>query len=1074
MSNERRKRKNSDRDAYPSKVARRSVSQANSSTDEDITETTGKIKRIFVRNFMCHDALEIYLNKNVNFIVGRNGSGKSALLTALVVGLGAKANTTSRGSSVKDFVKKGRNSAVIEITLCNEGPMAYKPEIYGDSILVRRTIGSAPGYKIKNSNGEVVSSKKDELERIIAEMSIQVDNPISILNQDVSRTFLVTAGPKEKYQLFMKATNLEKIGNNYKNAQIASEETRQRLIESIEHLSATKKEIDKLEKTVQQLESIEGDRAQREALNSELHWALAIAEERKLSQIQTRLEEQQNNVENHQEEIKTKEIKEKRIKAKINEFKEKIQEIKNEAAGSSEAYATAKQELVSNKEAHSVKHKELVLAQSKIKRMQQDINVLRTEIQRQEADSNQVENEKRRVREELSKLEEQLNEIDAMLLTKQTEQIHRNNNYNHLIQEERALKQQIDHNDTIIKKIKRQLNDLKQESDNAVTIFGHNMPRLLRRIKEEYDRGRFKQMPRGPLGAHVKVNDQTWAAAIENFLGFGTLRSFCADNMQDAKFLGQIMKEIFGNEHNPQISVSKFFHKMHDVSQHCTRAPGFKNLLEMMEISDPIVANCLIDQREVECILLIPTSQKASEMLSDRRKVPRNCKRAITLQGDEFFPDPNYKSYGGRHGMRAKCLQVSTKEAIQAFEEELVLAQEQRATILDEHKQIQRSIHQAKTDLNQVNSNISRLRSNQSKIKTKINELRDKSEIDESNSIAVFTTEMNELIQIVEKDSKIVVQLKKETVGLQKEVESSETEVKRCRDLMYCLDMKLEPIQKLIREQENELGLLSMNSQYGERRLLEAQQALQKLNADLEIQQRVTGKAVAGAAKLSARINTQRSAKTIKEKLEELRVTIETAERQFGTLDQITADLEEKKKKYEEVSEFASALKISNDEHLQRLEGRRRIYQQMKKEIGTKVRQSFQSILAVRQYKGSLTIDHQNRLLSLDVNPAGSAKRTTNDARSLSGGERSYSTVAFILALWECVKLPFYFLDEFDVFMDTVNRRTIMDILLDHTRNHPAHQFAFLTPLDTSSILAEDFVTIHQLAAPERAVNGEN
>lgn len=46
-------------------------------------------------------------------------------------------------------------------------------------------------------------------------MNIQIDNPISVLNQDVSRTFLVTSKPEEKYNLFMKATLLEVIENNY-------------------------------------------------------------------------------------------------------------------------------------------------------------------------------------------------------------------------------------------------------------------------------------------------------------------------------------------------------------------------------------------------------------------------------------------------------------------------------------------------------------------------------------------------------------------------------------------------------------------------------------------------------------------------------------------------------------------------------------------------------------------------------------------------------------------------------------------------------------------------------------------
>ena len=73
----------------------------------------------------------------------------------------------------------------VSITLKNEGDEAYRHDVYGDSIIVTRRFkrDGTGSYKIKSKNGKVISTKKEELIAICDHMNIQVDNPMTILNQ---------------------------------------------------------------------------------------------------------------------------------------------------------------------------------------------------------------------------------------------------------------------------------------------------------------------------------------------------------------------------------------------------------------------------------------------------------------------------------------------------------------------------------------------------------------------------------------------------------------------------------------------------------------------------------------------------------------------------------------------------------------------------------------------------------------------------------------------------------------------------------------------------------------------------
>jgi len=68
--------------------------------------------------------------------------------------------------------------------------------------------------------------------------------------------------------------------------------------------------------------------------------------------------------------------------------------------------------------------------------------------------------------------------------------------------------------------------------------------------------------------------------------------------------------------------------------------------------------------------------------------------------------------------------------------------------------------------------------------------------------------------------------------------------------------------------------------------------------------------------------------------------------------------------------------------------------------------------------------DAEKLELKVDMDGGSSNKRSVvKDMKSLSGGERSYTSVCFIMALANVISAPFHCMDEFDVFMDAINRR---------------------------------------------------
>lgn len=237
----------------------------------------------------------------------------------------------------------------------------------------------------------------------------------------------------------------------------------------------------------------------------------------------------------------------------------------------------------------------------------------------------------------------------------------------------------------------------------------------------------------------------------------------------------------------------------------------------------------------------------------------------------------------------------------------------------------------------------------------------------------------------------------------------------------------------------------------------------------------------------------------------------EEAEQCLSEISMLMGDKQVVKATYTRISEKYGSVKLlvneieqGLDDLARSLDFRLKQLHHLTRLIGCRVEEMFCGILSVRgfavsigvvlfakaaagkhlvkccaEFQGKLEVDHKKCILDLVVVPQHGSQQS-HHKHLLSGGERSYSTVAFLMALWQVKEYPFYFLDEFDVFMvstivwcvsdcvcierpqDKVNRRVVMDMLMDHGLGHKKLQFVFLTPQDISSVKTSDAITIHR------------
>ena len=217
------------------------------------------LSKIFIKNYILIDELELNLVDGLNIITGETGAGKSILINAIDIAFGG-----GKGAN-KEVIKNGAEKAVIEVTILNKKQDVtalfneYGIENYGEEIILSREITQTSSRA--RVNGSLVNQ---EFMKIFRELFLDIHS------QHQSYSFL-----QPKYHIvLLDSYTKNTCGDLLDTYRSGYEKYKLMLSELNEFKNAANKTEEQIEFLRFQVEEIEGvnisDINEDEKLNNEL------------------------------------------------------------------------------------------------------------------------------------------------------------------------------------------------------------------------------------------------------------------------------------------------------------------------------------------------------------------------------------------------------------------------------------------------------------------------------------------------------------------------------------------------------------------------------------------------------------------------------------------------------------------------------------------------------------------------------------------------------------------------------------------------------------------------------------
>ncbi|GAA5938070.1 hypothetical protein JCM10213_000824 [Rhodosporidiobolus nylandii] len=1030
----------------------------------------GVIMQVDLQNFMCHARTTVDFGPQVNFLVGVNGSGKSAVLTAITMALGGNAKATNRGNKGGDLIMEGKTSARCTVTLANKGEDAFMNHIYGDKITIERTLQAkgGGGYKIKNAEGKTVDTKKATLDAMLDQFNIQVDNPMTVLTQDQSRQFLASATPKDKYTFFLRGTQLAQLTMEYEQIRSNTEQMEEALGRKKEVLPELKEAYRRAKERAREAKQAMQQEENLQTLKDEQVWAYVAEVEKQVQFGEQAIATEQAKLAGFDEEIAA-------ANAAIEACNDTIANLKEAEADSRVTLEDKQPRLKELQELINAERQRLQRWKDSerqlngtLKRIQGNIAEFNRQIVEEERKlSRDLEAERRPIREAIEKANNEVGKL-SIRITEARRTLEETQEESRGVGEQyEAARARITDSHREFDQTKARLNHAKSSANNSLLAYGEKAPALVDAINRER---RWVQRPIGPIGTLVKLNNQNYARMLESFFG-PTLNGWIVTNPQDFGLMVEIKRRL-RLDHNTPIFRQEYDDTFMAELSRGEPDPSLPTILRALTINDQLTLQVLVTAHKIERLALVPTRPDGDQLM---RSKPRNVDVAYSADcfslrnnngrsSSQFMPD-------WRGGAR---LHKDSGAEIRHFEGELQRIQQE----IQQHENNRQQIGQKGVALKQRREQAEQA---QSQAQQRMRQL--------NNQIATWDAKLKE-----EQPNNIAA-LQENKRESEQELESAQSQFQAGKEAFDRQTGNIEPvveekreIEAKIKKAEKILGQIASHlaTQYAnqstaeqqrraaEKRKEKVEAAIARDEAEVEKTKALREERIEQATAICERPQLEkfRDARKLQKEIDGIEKALrEREKRQGASIEQILAEMEVRKKvaaeavkQTNEMAKLIQALEAAYNARISR-------WTDFRDHIAVRAKIQFLAHLGTRGFTGKLKFDHENCKLNLTVQteePDKKQKGKQKDAKALSGGEKSFSTICLLLTMWEAVGCPIRCLDEFDVFMDAVNRRIAMRMMIETAKQANQTQFVLITPQEMSSISWGDEVKVSKLDDPQR------